>query len=769
VNIYYQNIISSTLSFLSIFICFNLVISFWGRKVLKLINIKNNINYGNSLPIAAGLLLIVILGYIYISLINISEYFKIYYSIIFYVGFICLLFEVIKNFVKILKNQGNKLNYILILIKSHKNLFTASIFSIIFAICYSAMWPSGKISVWLYGSEDYFNWALSCDYYLNNFNYNIINISHQFINASIDSFGTHMVFSFFTIVTGKSAFYSVSYFLLVLVIICGTIIRCLVEKIFQLNFWVSFLVAFGVIAGPFFNYLIFRGQVGELVALPAFLIALEVLFNLSKLSKPGSKDLITLFFPIFLLFLSYQGGFLVFSFVILLVSFFLQIISNFNKSIFICLRQAFLKGPLLVLGLITLSFLMAPFTFYLFFNRVIFLAKYEGGWTNPLLHPWLLSGLPIFKINYFSTFSPISPFFWVLFLVLVMYLGFLASKKDLLLKPTISPICHFNWKSVLSDFNDNPAIFAITITFLCCLLMYLATFLFIGNEYRTWKLASYTALPLSFVPTSLLAKIFSRRWSDNGRYYKICFFLALSFFLCWRFYDFLPLTQGVKILYHNVSPVDDLLSTLNKIIKNQPQGTTFLLFQNDSSLIYTSIELFKKQNTNKVKLMNKKIFFEHIYDYSNIIKGNKYLIISDKEYSDILNDGQHESDFKKLYTFNNIWIKEHGYIVYLHINNLRKTNVDSDWLTLNVFLPTKSIGSSFRFCITLGPVAKNEWTCGSKVKLIYHNHGNSIIKEIDYDKIDENIPSFLTKNGVLQVSLKFPNKCSFEVKKVEIK
>jgi hypothetical protein len=82
---YYAKIILSILNFTALFILLTLILSFWGRKVLKLVNVKE---YGQILPMVTGWALLVFLAQ---ALFPFIHNYSIFLNIFYFIGLIGVL------------------------------------------------------------------------------------------------------------------------------------------------------------------------------------------------------------------------------------------------------------------------------------------------------------------------------------------------------------------------------------------------------------------------------------------------------------------------------------------------------------------------------------------------------------------------------------------------------------------------------------------------------------------------------------------------------
>jgi hypothetical protein len=241
-------------------------------------------------------------------------------------------------------------------------------------------------------------------------------------------------------------------------------------------------------------------MVGQIVATTAFLLSLDQLI-LIYTNKTNNYKLkyIKFFFPMFFLFICYQGGYFAFLFIIIFASFalafFTAVNTQFVKRTFLALK----KGTAPILTIFLLSCLLAPFQTFHLFKRSVQTAKQTAGWTLSLLNPWSFSGLPFYQDGEFKYYSlDSSPLTYVAFIGVILLIVYLITiNKDLFLKKT-EGYSHNN----IANLNFGPQIqiiFALISTFIFSIALYLIFYSIFGSKYQGWKFASYSALPLSFL------------------------------------------------------------------------------------------------------------------------------------------------------------------------------------------------------------------------------------------------------------------------------
>jgi hypothetical protein len=460
-----------------------------------------------------------------------------------------------------------------------------------------------------------------------------------------------------------------------MLIFAATIIRSLTARIFGLGFWSSFCIALVLVAGPFFNYLVFRGQVGHLVGMVAFLAILNQLFSLENPQKITKKEFIGLFIPFFFLFLSYRGGFFAYISIVIIASVSIKVLYNANKSTFKLIKSAIWSSASLFFGLTALSFLLAPVAAIMLIIRTIEVAQKIVGWIVPFLNPWTISGLPIYEPSFFTHFqgpTNLQVIYWLIFLAIVIFLSVYVSRKELVRDNS------GKWPNLVFSFgsrqfsNGYQTIWPAVTTYFVSVIVYLAAFKIIGNQYQVWKFAAYTALPLSFVPLALLVKTLIFQWQEKKRYRVFCVILLSLILVGSKLSIFFPLTQFPKKMFLGVISADSYLDTFYKIIQKSPKDTIFFLYFDENRMLdFLAVEFLKKQNIYRVKFLKYNPVFIFNIDYTSLLlnKGDK-IILSLYNFNSLFNNEINLESSGKIYILDNIWLKNHGFISYFGFNNL---------------------------------------------------------------------------------------------------
>jgi hypothetical protein len=642
---------------MSIFIIFSASVSFWGRLLLSAIKPSERALYGQPFVFVTGLVAVV---YSCCLLSGWTDNYSFLLNIIFSSGLIGFIIELL--FLKIpiiIKIRKNKQQIITLLLK-YKFFLGLIIHSIVLAFLYSAVWPSGNMETWLSNSSDFYYWPLMSDYLMGHVDRNVFSLGPDFFKGVYDSFGTHLIFGLFSFSSGYSALFSWPTLAVTFLVWSGATVQNLVARIFGFGFWTSLIVALGVVSGAFYNYVIAAGMLGQLIAMFCFLASLERVFKWGDVYCPGFSELKELFPPLFLIFLAYQGGYLVFAFMIGIVTaftgFFNSKTDNLKKRITKCIIWGIY--PILILTIV--SSIFEPIIATHLFNRTFEVAAQEAGWTIPFLDPWLLSGVPIYKQGYFGYENRVFPPIYILFIFLLLTLLFF---------PKIRKIKTFFLKNniILSKHHSNELkkintgfILSISFSFLISLLIYLLAYFIIGNKYQVWKFASFTSLPLSFVPFSLLISAITLLWRSKKKLISVIVLLTLFLYWSYSAYCVRPILGLYKKLYIVDSSLE-LYNIFKYIYDSTPNDTNLVLYLKDyaSALIFS--ELYKNQTTRKLNLLVPLPNFSRVSDL-NILLNKKILLVSDRKFSNLFNSERGSTERGQIFLLEKEFLYETGFV-----------------------------------------------------------------------------------------------------------
>jgi hypothetical protein len=703
----------------------------------------NKYIYGEPFTMVTGLSAIILFCFL------ISPWIVNYYNlmaIIFYGGLIGFFIEFIFLKIPILLKIRSSKSQILILLHKYKLIFGLLIQSIVYVFIYSAVWPSGEMETWISTSTDFYFWPLMSDYHMGKIDPLVFPLARDFYFNIQDSFGTHLIFGLFTIASNESALLSWPTIAVTLMVWSGASIQNMVSKIYGFGFWPSLIVAMGVFGGAFYNYVVFTGMMGQLVSIFCFLTALERILHWTDSRWPGVGELKDAFPPILLLFLAYQGGYIAFASMIAMVAAFIGFFIPQNITISNRISRGLIWGIYPISILTIVSSILQPVTAIHLFKRTLEVAEQPTGWTIPFLDPWLVSGIPIYKKNYFFGEDIVSPLVYIPFIGIIILLSYLyiKLKKYILLTSEIN-----NSNYIKIHDNSLNYIWAINISFITSLAIYLGAFLVLGQKYQVWKFASFICLPLSFVPFALLTSYIKYFWLIN--YKKNALIITLSFILyfIYTLSQINPLINLKKVVY-KADSAKKIISIYEYIFNNN-KDSILISYLNDNASSLLFAEFFKGQNTRKlITVVPIPNFFHHL-DIKNILNTDKKLaIVSDRQFSHLFNAERGRANPGIIFLLDKTELLKNGFItlfgVYINDNwNLDKMNIFRFTVNVPVSLYDKPI--KLKISIGISKFVGNPENCFQKMRLSFAGSPEFIYGEESAYEIETSVPPDLISNG----------------------
>lgn len=718
-------------------------------------------NYGEPLAVASGAALLVFTGW----LINnwISD-FRTYLTAVLYGGVLgagleLLLFTLPRFWRE--KNKQAAVNNCLV----SGSCFSAGVFlSIIISFFHSAVWESGQLDAWIYGSADYLNWAMCTDYLLGSIDPDSFHLSYKArFMLLYEAIGTRILFALYALCYGKMALGAITAFMVTLVIWTGLSVQLLVRKIFGLGYWTSFMVTLGVIGGSFFNYLIAKGQVGQLAAMFGFLAALTEIYSWSPCQKTV-REQTRFFLPVFFIFITYPGGFAPFAVFLILAAGAVHFFTDPQKSLFKKAFQACKSGIKPVFFSLALSALLTPFLTWLVIFRTMQSARQMSGWKISFLSPWLLSGLPVYRLEYFNflTDPNFSVLLYVPFLAVIFIMGLSVSKLSNTAADSQSKLLNIR------------LIYSIIFLFTVSILIYIISFYIFDNRYQVWKFISYIGLPLSFVPSALIVSLVIFIKKKAIRCIIIGSIVILAVIFGFGLKNIINLTK-MPGTYYNIISATPFLGIMGRIVSAEDPETNFILNFGDPGDMLFAAEIFKNNKLNKFSVMNDSLFFDS-NDIFNVItnKNSKYLFITDRKYENMYNNALGLREGRNIYVTTKDWIEEHGYADIFGIGRERLWLIKDNWASARILLPEGLKGKEVEVTAVVRESDQNSKSCLPRAYLGIH--GPTLARSgPDFPEITGIAGPELTESGFLKVSVVIEdnssdsNVCVYFFNKIEVK
>jgi hypothetical protein len=717
---YYLDIAISTLSFTSVALTLTLVLGFWGRLVLRLTRLRETPRHGELQSVVAGAALAAFLANLALGF---AKEYRLFLTIYYYAGLLGFVAELAWRELPGLlraKDQAAELKKI---IANHDHLVALAILSVVLSAFYSAVWPSGELELWLFSNQDCYFWPLLADYWLGLVDPAVIPVTPRFLLLLFENFGTHMLFGLAAVADGQSATHSLPVFLLVLVVWCGLGVRSMARLVFGLRSLAALAVTLGVVGGTFFTYLYFSGTSPQLVAMVAFLAAMEAIFDGALGGGFDRRAWARVLIPVSFILVAYQGGFVCFVAILGLARGFLRIFALDGPGWLGRLWRGILATWAAILGLAASSAVLYPWLGSRMFGHTSSVAQQTSGWNLPFLGGGYLSGLPIFPGGDFRYMEPASAARHLALLAIVTALALLAARA--LARPSAPEGVPAGGEPSRGAPNRGAPsrgapILALTATFVVVSLMYVGAYLVKGDFYQLWKFASYVVLPLSFVPTALALALLARLGRGLGRALVAAGALGLLAF--WAVSvsppDEIPeKTFGVQSsrLYFQV---------LRNIFTNAPPETEFIFYFHEESAKFFVADFLKGQNNIKFNLTNENYIFKGLENYRLNIKNNdNFLLISDIKFDNTFLSKKQPIISGTLYINDPVGINKSGYNKYFGIDIMSKWKITNGWFTVEATLPEVALDQPTRILIRLSQREGDPGTCAPASTFAFHTGG----------------------------------------------
>jgi hypothetical protein len=734
-------IIFSTLTFTFFFLLLTLVLRFWGHCILKVVRVEvspNNI----TLPLAAGLALMTFLAVaFYPYTVNYNLFFFSFYLIGLIGSFIGFFYS-IKNIL----SSYNRKAALTTLFKCD-SFIVIIILSIFISFLYSVIWPSGKIEVYFNYNYDYFSWIFVAEYLTGGINPKILDLNPFFFQSINDAFGTYTIISAIATANLKTPLLGAPIIGLTLLVWTAEAMYCLLQKSFGFKPWLTLILTLGVALSSLFNYIAIIGMFGHMVFLLTFLICFELLCHDSNLNTNGTSLYRRLFFPLFLLFISYQAGYIL---LICFISLFGALLFFFqcdNRSLFPKLAYSAIMGFWPVTLITIFCSLFAPGIFLHLSQRALEVAAQTAGWGLPFFSPWHFSGLPYYSQKAFQPI--ISQVFWrdvsvyIPLIILISIFLFLILIQNKSKRP------------IISDTNIKPVsrtgvITALSLTYLTALVVFLAFSLYYGTYYKIWKFAAYAVLPLSFIPTALFFKALERLCPNISSILitipVIIVIIIFKFFSMPNFIE-IPHKYFTMILGSTFINSEQLIKT------NLPKSSLLFIDFDFYDELWVSSIILNSQKFYKINYLHSLPFLN-----SNIINFNTFnknsFIISSFKYNNLIKSTSNNIDSGSIYIYGYDTILNQGMAYFSNGLSPYDWEVSNYPIHASFLIPRAKRGQELKLRIDIS--APNTPICQPKARLGIFHKDKIIWEEKELDQLWAIVPAELTIAGTLYAHLILP-------------
>jgi hypothetical protein len=741
-------------------------LGFWGRLVLRVFKAKTKPRYGEPLTVAAGLALLLFMAQL---LGPYLENYRILIKIYFFTGLFCAIIEIILCLRKYKLNKIIKIKVLKEIILSNNALIVSVILSLAVSLLYASIWPSGKIEHWMNNGIDFYIWILNADYHLANLDVQKLTITPQFYKLAYDSMGTSLIIALMAVANAKNAFASAPYCVITLLTWLGAFIYYILNKKFNFNYKYSIILTFGMLTGQLTNYLMIFGQFGHAIFILMFLGVVCQLdskeYNLYTIKSVCGN----IYIQLVVVFVSYQSGYILFC---LFIGFYIFLISFINSNnIYIAKRLVISVklGIIPVVAATLVSAILMPGLAHHVVERTGEVANQTVGWELPYLAPWLFSGFPFLpthellaKVHVIPTLIEkfiYYPVYIIVFTVITLYVVYESRKKIIYTLKTPVFNCGFGHESI-------EYIILLSFTYLSVLIIYYIAYLLFGNVYRIWKFATYTALPLSFLPTSLVLLVLSLPLDGNRSKAVAPVATLLAGLVFLGGFLLLPPLVQLPITFYSVYSAVPFFSEIYRIKPVLEKYQTIVVDINEHSKYFMLISLLNNLQVSNIKYTNSLYYIYGSSDYFKLINNNS-ILVSSRSYSDIYNGSLVKDTHRNLYVYNIDKLQELGYVALNSLNSIFRSQFENK-LTIKIRIPNKYRDIDLINEINLGIIGGPVEIC-RKVQIGYSDKFDNIhfyMQDMDnlYFKI-----SFLTvKNMIIDVIILTPQHigCRYSVKSI---
>jgi hypothetical protein len=729
------------LTFTFFFLLLNLALRFWGQRLLKVVRVQvepNNL----TLPLAAGLAFLVFLALSFSSFINNYNVFFLLFYLIGLIGAFYSIFFIIKNLI----HNNNRKAALIDLLKCD-SFIVLILLSIVLSFIHSAVWPSGNLEIYFNYNYDYFSWIFATEYLVDGINPQTLDLNPFFYEIITDAFGTYIIMGVIATANLKTPLLASPIISLTLLVWAAEALYCLLRQTFGLRPWLTLILTLGVAVGSLFNYVAVIGMFGHMIFLITFLISFEQLSHNSNPNINIIQSKRRLFFPLIILFISYQAGYIILACFVALFGALIFFFQRQNQPFFSRLTYSAILGFWPVALVTIVSSLLAPGIFVHLSQRFLQVAAQTAGWGLPFFSPWHFSGLPYYSPKAFQ--PVISPVFWrdllayIPLIILTSIFLFLILKKNKIKKPD------------LSNLNNKPisragVITALSITYLIALGTFLTLSLYFGTYYKIWKFAAYAVLPLSFVPTALFFKSL-----EDWRPRRPLTLISLTVLIAFISFKFISMPPFVEIpnKYFMMISGSTFINGEQVIQSKLPDSSSIFIDFDFYDELFVSSFIFNSNKFNKMHYLAPFIFTNnYILDF-NIIDYNIF-IVSDTKYNNLIKGAPNASDSGLIFTYDYNTIFNQGMVFFTNGITPYDWEISSYPIHASFLIPKAKIGQELKLSIDLA--APDTPICRTKARLGVVHKDIIVWEDKEIDQVSTTVPAELTDRGVVYAHLIVP-------------
>jgi hypothetical protein len=608
-------------------------------------------------------------------------------SLFFFLGLGGSIIEVAFFVLKKVAKNPEKRKLSLDILINHKIFIISLLFSIIFSFLYSIIWPSGQIEPWMMSSIDFYSWLFISDYYLTGITETNILLTPNFSLFIKDSFGTYLIIALLSVINAKTVLNSAPFIVLTFITLLSTAIFTIINSKLKINYKYSLILTLGLTLSGFFHYIAIYGLFGQMTAMVLFLTSISQLNITNQHDKIFNFDK-KLFLCLFTLLLSYQSGFFLYLSLLIFIRFILFILQNCNLKFYKNLITSLIYSAFPLLIIAVLSFLLMPGVAYHLFLRTWQVAQQVSGWPLPFLNPLFFSGLPFHVAGPFLLQYDVPEIEYqkiIFYFILLIFI-------------TINSIVFLKKHNLKND--NNTLLLALTITYLLSLLTYIGLYMTFGNIYRIWKLASFTALPLAFVPTTLIYMVMTKHHLSRHLLAGITSLIAV-FFLA-QIISSGPLVE-LPFKYYNIKSSAPFISVLNKFRTTIKDNTKLILHFNDLTKTFIATLALKTIPNTEISHINGLYYTPSHYDYFSLINNNS-IIITSTNFNKIFNGSFSQEFDDRIFIYDFTRLNKVGYATLNSGINPFPWKINTNNLFIKIRLPASQINKTVKITATLSNI-----------------------------------------------------------------
>jgi hypothetical protein len=409
-----------------------------------------------------------------------------------------------------------------------------------------------------------------------------------------------------------------------------------------------------------------------------------------------------MFFPIFCLVAAYPAGYYVFAVVLTCEGALFGFLARPGTGVWEKFKNGLKIGVVPILASTLASLVVMPGFAYELVVRLGLMYQQTAGWPLPFFSPLFFSGLPYFNsgafiADYNAVFAKADALQFVPVLLVVIFLLIVISLKKYYFLINGK---HEDDKKIQNE--QKCLIITICLAYIVAIATYLVLYLINGHVYKVWKFATYTALPLSFVPTALAvygATVLSRVLKVASLK-KICLGIVLAVYLV--LWVRMPGVQDIPFKYYNVVSAMPFIYNLSDIKSKIPPNKSLLVDFDGFSKVAIAPLILKNNENIKIRFLTGSDLPRSNFLYFNLITKDTF-VLSDTDYKNLYRGENLNPSVYGLYSYSYERLMEKGMV------NFYSGRVPFDWKTSHVGegtmvsmkTPLRLVGRSIKLTLAL--------------------------------------------------------------------